>query len=150
MLSLNSQPNQNDTSPVEKQFSHKLRTTLPSLIHLRKVPPLKRILLPKTWNVNCLKLFQEQQCKFKPTNKTSGTKEVLLWVKIIAHDCTIFWTREENILARNCHQLISATKKINIQHDCDNAIPVSSKSTHPNLTIDNLHEKPTLEVSMYS
>ena len=32
MLSLNSQPGQNGTSPAEKLFDHKLRTTLPSLI----------------------------------------------------------------------------------------------------------------------
>ena len=31
MLSLNSLPDQNGTSPAEKLFSHKLRTTLPSL-----------------------------------------------------------------------------------------------------------------------
>ena len=32
MLSLNSQPDYNGTSPAEKLFGHKLRTTLPSLI----------------------------------------------------------------------------------------------------------------------
>ena len=32
MLSLNSQPDQNRTSPAEKLFGHKLRTTLPLLI----------------------------------------------------------------------------------------------------------------------
>ena len=32
MLSLNSQPDQNGTSPFEKLFGHKLRITLPSLI----------------------------------------------------------------------------------------------------------------------
>ena len=32
MLSLNSRPDQNGTSPAEKLFGHKLRTTLPSLI----------------------------------------------------------------------------------------------------------------------
>ena len=32
MLSLNSQPDQNGTSPAEKLFGHKLRTTIPWLI----------------------------------------------------------------------------------------------------------------------
>ena len=32
MLSLNSQPYQNETLSAEKLFSHKLRTTLPSFI----------------------------------------------------------------------------------------------------------------------
>ena len=32
MLSLTSQPNQQETSPAEKLFGHKLRTMLPSLI----------------------------------------------------------------------------------------------------------------------
>ena len=32
MLSLNSLPDQNGTSPAEKSLGHKLRTTLPSLI----------------------------------------------------------------------------------------------------------------------
>ena len=50
-----------------------------------------------------------------------------------------------NILARNHHHLIPATKKFNIKHDYDNAIPVSNTSTHPNLMTDNQHEKPTLK-----
>ena len=49
-----------------------------------------------------------------------------------------------NILARNRRHLIPTTEKFNIKHDCDNAIPVSNTSTHPNLMIDN-HEKPSLE-----
>ena len=47
VLFLNSQPDQNETSPAEKLFGHKLRTTLPFLYHLPKVPPPKSI-LPKT------------------------------------------------------------------------------------------------------
>ena len=43
-----------------------------------------------------------------------------------------------------CH-LILTTEKLNIKHDYNNAIPVSNTSTHPNLMIDNQHEKPTLE-----
>ena len=50
-----------------------------------------------------------------------------------------------NILARNRRRLIPTTKKFNIKKDYDNAIPVSNTSTHPNLMINNQHEKPTLE-----
>ena len=50
-----------------------------------------------------------------------------------------------NILASNRRHLIPTTKTINIKHDYDNVIPVSNTSTHPNLMIDNQHEKPTLE-----
>ena len=45
-----------------------------------------------------------------------------------------------NIWTRNHCHLIPITKK----HDYHNAI-VSNTSTHPNLMIDNQHEKPTLE-----
>ena len=45
-----------------------------------------------------------------------------------------------NIWARNQRLLIPITKK----DDYHNAI-VSNTSTHPNLMIDNQHEKPTLE-----
>ena len=45
-----------------------------------------------------------------------------------------------NIWARNQRHLIPITKK----DDYHNAI-VSNTSTHPNLMIDNQHEKPTLE-----
>ena len=50
-----------------------------------------------------------------------------------------------NILARNHHHLIPTSEKFNIKHDYNNAVPVSNPSTHPNLMIDNQHEKPTLE-----
>ena len=50
-----------------------------------------------------------------------------------------------NIVARNCRHLKTTTKKFNIKHDYDNAISVSNTSTHPNLMIDNQHEKRTLE-----
>ena len=38
------------------------------------------------------------------------------------------------------------TKQFNIKHDYDNVIPVSNTFTHPNLMIDNQHEKPTRDV----
>ena len=50
-----------------------------------------------------------------------------------------------NTLARNHRHLIPTTEKFNIKHNYDNAIPVSNTSTHSNLVIDNLHEKPTLK-----
>ena len=50
-----------------------------------------------------------------------------------------------NILAINLCHLIPTTKKCNVKHNFDNAIPVSNTSTHPNLMIDNHHEKPTLK-----
>ena len=48
ILSLNSQTDQNGTSPAKKLFGHKLRIALPLLIPFTKVPPPKSILLPKT------------------------------------------------------------------------------------------------------
>ena len=50
-----------------------------------------------------------------------------------------------NILARNHCHLIPTAEKFSIKHDSDNSIPVSNTSTHPNLMIDNQHEKPTLK-----
>ena len=61
MLSLNSQPDQNGTSAAEKLFGHKLKQPDFRLNHLTKVSPPKNIPLPKTYNVNCLKLLQVQQ-----------------------------------------------------------------------------------------
>ena len=37
------------------------------------------------------------------------------------------------------------TKTFNVKYDYSNAMSVSKTSTHPNLLIDNQHEKPTLE-----
>ena len=53
--------------------------------------------------------------------------------------------KRRNILARNRCHLIPTTKKFNIKHDYNNAIPVSNTSTHPNLMNDNQHEKPTFK-----
>ena len=50
-----------------------------------------------------------------------------------------------NILVRNRCHLIPTTEKFNIDHDYGNAIPVCNTYNHPNLMIDNQHEKPTLE-----
>ena len=49
------------------------------------------------------------------------------------------------MLASNRGHLIPKIEKFNIKHDYDNAILVSNISTHPNVIIDNPHEKPTLE-----
>ena len=50
-----------------------------------------------------------------------------------------------NILAKNRCHIIPTTKKFNINHDYNNAIPVSNTSTHPNLMTNSQHEKPTLK-----
>ena len=50
-----------------------------------------------------------------------------------------------NVSARSRHHPTRTTKKFNIKHDYDNAIPVGNPSTHANLIIDNQHEKAMLE-----
>ena len=145
MLSLTSQPDQNGSSPAEKLFGQKLRTTLPSVI-------------PYTQNTTTEKhtVTQNLRCKLPDiapgTTARIQTYEQKLWDKkgIVAsqnnrprsYDILNEWG---NILARNCRYLIPTTKKFNIRHDYDNAIPVSNTSTHPYLMIDNQHEKRTLD-----
>ena len=51
MLSLNSHPDQNRTSPAEKLFGHKLRTTLPSLIPFFQSATTKKHTI--TQNLRC-------------------------------------------------------------------------------------------------
>ena len=51
MLSLNSQPDQSRTSPAEKLFGHKLRTTLPSLISFIQSATAKKHSI--TQNLRC-------------------------------------------------------------------------------------------------
>ena len=141
MVSLNSQPHQNGTSPA---FGLKLRTTLP-------------LLIPSTQSTATEKHSVTQNVRRKLPEIAPGitmrirTNEPNLWDKK-----SIFVSQNNrprlynilnkrgNILARNRHHLISRTRKFNIKHDYDNAIPLSNTFTHPNLMIYNQHENPTL------
>ena len=60
MLSLNSQPDHNRTSPAEKLFCHKLRTTLP-------------LLTPSTQSVATKKHTVTQNLRSKPPKIAPGT-----------------------------------------------------------------------------
>ena len=96
MLSLNSQPDKNKTPPTEKLLGLKLKTTLSSLT-------------PSTQNVTNQNPTVIQNLRHKLPEITRRTivrigsdkqnlwniKKELLWVKTIAHDHTIFWTKEE-------------------------------------------------------
>ena len=133
MLSLNSQPEQNGTSPAEKWFGHKLRTTFPSLIPFTQSSTTKK----HTVTHNLKSNFPE----FPPgTTVRIRTDEQNLWYKKgitmsqnnRPQSCNILNERE-NISARNRHYLILTTKKFKINNDYDIAIPVSNTSTHPNL-----------------
>ena len=86
-------------------------------------------------------MLQEQQCEFELANKTSG---IIVSQNNRPRSYNILNERG-NTFARNHRHLTPTTEKFNIKHDYDNAIPVSNTSTHPNLMIDNEHEKLTLE-----
>ena len=74
MLTLNLQPKQKRTSPAEKLFGHKVRTTLSLLIPSTKVSPPKTI--PFTQNLTCKFL------KIAPgTTVRIRTEEQNLWEK---------------------------------------------------------------------
>ena len=133
MLSLNSQPEQNGTSPAEKWFGHKLRTTFPSLIPFIQSSTTKK----HTVTHNLKSNFPE----FPPgTTVRIRTDEQNLWYKKgitmsqnnRPQSCDILNERE-NISARNRRYLILTTEKFKINNDYNNAIPVSNTSTHPNL-----------------
>ena len=72
ILSLNLPLDENGTSLVEKLFGRKLRTTLLSLTPSTQSASIEKHTVAQ--NVNCPILFQEQQCKFETTKKTSGKK----------------------------------------------------------------------------
>ena len=57
----------------------------------------------------------------------------------------IFWMKKEMFQPEAVITPIPTTKKFNIKHDYDNAIPVGNPSTHANLIIDNQHEKAGLK-----
>ena len=132
MLSLNSQSDQNETSPAKKLFGHKLRTILPSLIPLTQSTTTEKHTVTHNLNLNLPEIAPG-------TTVWIRTDEQNLW------DKKGIVVSQNNILARNRRHLIPTTEKFNIKNDYDNAIPVSNTSTYPNLMIDNQHEKPKLE-----
>ena len=132
MLSLNSQSDQNETSPAKKLFGHKLRTILPSLIPLTQSTTTEKHTVTHNLKLNLPEIAPG-------TTVWIRTDEQNLW------DKKGIVVSQNNILARNRRHLIPTTEKFNIKNDYDNAIPVSNTSPYPNLMIDNQHEKPKLE-----
>ena len=134
MLSLNSQSDQNGSSPAEKSFGQKLRTTFP-------------LLIPCTQNTATKKHTETQNLRCKlPEILRIRTNEQNLWDKkgIVVSQSNRpqlynILNKRGNIFARNHHQLIP-TEKFNIKHNYGNAIPVSNTSTHPNLMTDSQHK----------
>ena len=145
MLSLNSHPDQNRTSPAEKLFGHKLRTTLPSLIPFFQSATTKKHTI--TQNLRC-KL--PETAPGTTVRIRTGEQKLSNKRGIVASQNNCPWSYDNlnergNILSRNRRHLIPTTEKFNIKYDYDNAIPVSNTSTHPNLMIDNWHQKTRLE-----
>ena len=139
MLSLTSQPDQQETSPAEKLFGHKLRTMLPSLIPFTQSTTTEKHTITYNLKLNLPEIAPGTTVWIRTDEQNLWDKKGIVWVKIIVLN------ERGNILARNRRHLIPTTEKFNIKHDYGNSIPVSNTSTHPNLMIDNQHEKPKLE-----
>ena len=145
MLSLNSLPDQNGTSPAGKLFGHKLRTTLPSLIPSTQSTATEKHTITQNVGRNLPEIAPGKTVRIR-------TDEQNIWDKkgiIVSQDnrprsCDILNERG-NLLTRNRRHLLVTTEKFNVKHDYDNAIPVSNTSTHPDLMIDIQQEKPALE-----
>ena len=145
MLSLNSQPDQNRTSPAEKLFGHKLRTTLPLLIPITQSITTKKQTVTHNLKRNLPEIAPGTTVWIRTNDQNLWGKKGIDVSQSNRPQSYNILSKRGNILARNLCHLIPATGKSNLKNDYDNSIPVSNKSTHPNLMIDNQHEKATLE-----
>ena len=145
MLSLNSQSDQNGTSPAEKLFGHKLRTALPLLIPFTQSTTTEKHTVTHNLKRNLPEIAPGTTVQIRTNEQNPWDKKGIVVSQNNRPRSYDILNERGNILARNRRHLIPTTKKFNIKHDYGNAIPVSSTSTQPNLMIDNQHEKAKLE-----
>ena len=145
MLSLNSQSDQNGTSPAEKLFGHKLRTTLPLLIPFTQSTTTEKHTVTHNLKRNLPEIAPGTTVQIRTNEQNPWDKKGIVVSQNNRPRSYDILNERGNILARNRRHLIPTTEKFNIKHDYGNAIPVSSTSTQPNLMIDNQHEKAKLE-----
>ena len=133
MLSLNSLPDQNGTSPAEKLFSRKLRITLPLLIPSTQSNTTKKHTITQNLGCNLPEIAPGKTVRIRTDEQNIWDKKV---IAVSQNNCPRSYdilNERGNILNRNRCHLLPTTKKFNIKHDCDNAIPVSNTSTHNTL-----------------
>ena len=145
MLSLNSLPDQNGTSPAEKLFGHKLRTTLPSLIPSIQSTATEKHTITQNLGRSLPEIAPKKTGQIQTDKQNIWDKKGIVVCQNNLPRLYDILNERGNILTRNCRHLLPTTKKFNIKHDYHNAIPVSNTSTRPNLMIDNQHENPALE-----
>ena len=90
ILSLNSQTDQNGTSPAKKLFGHKLRITLPSLIPFIQSTTTKKHTVTQNLKRKLSEIAPGTTVRIRTNEQNLWEKKVLFWVKIITHDRTIF------------------------------------------------------------
>ena len=138
MLSLNSLPDQNGTSPAEKLFGRKLRTTLPSLIPSTQSTATEKHTITQNLGCNLPEIAPGNTVRIRKDEQNIWNKEGIVVSqnnRPLSYDIL---NERGNTLTRNSRHLLPTTEKFNIKHDHD-------KHAHPNLMIDNQHEKPALE-----
>ena len=145
MLSLNSQPDQNETSPAEKLFGDKLRTILPSLIPFTQSTTTEKHTVAHNLKLNLPEIAPGTTVWIRTDKQNLWDKKGIVVSQNNRPRSNNILNERGDILARNRRHLIPTTEKFNIKNDYNNAIPVGNTSTHPNLMIDNQHEKPKLE-----
>ena len=145
MLSLNLLPDQNGTSPAEKLFGRKLRTTLPSLIPSTQSIATEKHTITQNLGRNLPEIAPGKTVRIRTDAQNIWDKKGIVVSQNNRPRLYDILNERGNIITRNRRHLLPTTEKFNIKHDYDNAIPVSNTSTYPNLMIDNQHEKPALE-----
>ena len=144
MLSQNSQPDQNGTSPTGKLFSHKLRTILPSPMPFTQSTTTEKHTVTHNLKCNLPEISPGTTVQIRANKKNLLDKKGVVVSQNNRPRLYDILNKRGNILARNRFHLIPTTEKFNFKNDYNNAIPVSNTSTHSDLLIDNQHEKPTL------
>ena len=145
MLSLNSLPDQNETSPAEKLHGHKLRTTLPSLIPSIQSTVAEKHTITQNLGSNLHEIAPGKAVRIRADEQNIWDKKGIVVSQNNRPRSYDILNERGNILTRNRRHPLPTTEKFNIKHDYDNAIPVNNTSIHPILMIDNQHEKPALE-----
>ena len=145
MLFLNSQSDQNVTSSAQKLFGHKLRTTLPSLIPFTQTMTTENHTVTHSLKCNLPEIAPGTAVQIRTNEQNLWDKKGIAVGQNNWPPSHNILNERGNILARNCRHLIPTTEKLNINNDYDKVIPVSNRSTHANLMIDNQYEKPTFK-----
>ena len=125
---MNSQPDENGSSPAHKLFNHPIRTNLPSAKPQPKPSTTNTVIEPETKN---------RLSTLKPGDTVRiRTDEEKIWDKkgsaIAPNDRPRSYSvlnEKGNLIIRNCRHLIPTKEKFIVKHDYDNIIEPSETTS---------------------